>query len=108
MEKEIEKIYWSIGELAEEFQVAPSLLRHWEKEIDMIKPYKSDKGTRYYSQKDIEIIRTVHHLVKEKGYTLKGAQEAVKNNFVKESSEAFLVNTLTKMKELLLEIKENL
>jgi len=106
--KEIEKIYWSIGELANEFQVAPSLLRHWEKEIDMIKPYKSEKGTRYYSRKDIEIIRTVHYLVKEKGYTLKGAEEAIKSSFMKESSDACLVNTLTKLKELLLEIKENL
>lgn len=106
--EEIEKMYWSIGELAELLQVAPSLLRHWEKEIDMIKPFKNEKGTRYYSQKDIEIIRTVHHLVKEKGYTLKGAQEAIKNNFVKESREACLVNTLVKVKELLLEIKENL
>jgi len=107
MEK-IEKVYWTIGELAIEFQVAPSLLRHWEKEIDMIKPHKSEKGTRYYTQKDREIIRTVHHLVKEKGYTLKGAQDAVKTNFVKESGDAQLVNTLAKLKELLLKIKENL
>jgi len=106
--REVEKRYWSIGELATEFQVAPSLLRHWEKEIDMIKPYKNEKGTRYYSQKDIEIIRTVHHLVKEKGYTLKGAQEAVKSNFLKESTEAYFVNTFTKIKELLLEIKKEL
>ncbi len=106
--KEIEKVYWSIGELAEEFQVAPSLLRHWESEIDMIKPYKNAKGTRHYTQKDIEIIRTVHYLVKEKGYTLKGAREAIKNNMVKESSEAYIVDTLTKLKELLLEIKNNL
>ena len=106
--EEIEKMYWSIGELAKELQVAPSLLRHWEREIDMIKPYKSDKGTRYYTQKDIEIIRTVHHLVKEKGYTLKGAQESVRSNFVKESQDAYLVNTLHKLKELLLEMKENL
>jgi DNA-binding transcriptional MerR regulator len=108
MQEEIEKRYWSIGELAQEIQVTPSLLRHWEKEIDMIKPYKNDKGTRYYTQKDIEIIRTVYHLVKEKGYTLKGAQESIRNNFVKESSEAYLVSTLIKLKELLLEIKENL
>ena len=106
--KEIEKTYWSIGELAEKFQVTPSLLRHWEKEMDVIKPYKNEGGTRYYTQKDIEIIRTVHHLVKEKGYTLKGAQEAIKSNFLKESSEAYLANTLTKVKELLLEIKEKL
>jgi len=106
--KEIEKVYWSIGELAEMFQVAPSLLRHWEKEIEMVKPYKNEKGTRYYTPKDIEIIRTIHHLTKEKGYTLKGAQEAIKNNFAKENNEAILVNTFIKMKELLLEIKENL
>lgn len=97
-----------MGETAEMFNVAPSLLRYWEKEFDMIKPHKNKKGDRYFTKNDIEIIRTIFYLTKIKGYTLQGAKEALKGNYVKEASTAQVMDTLTKIKELLLEIKKEL
>ncbi|MDR2980353.1 MAG: MerR family transcriptional regulator [Bacteroidales bacterium] len=106
--EEIEKVYFSIGETAKMFDVNASLLRYWEKEFEMIKPFKNKKGDRYYTKKDIETIRTIHYLTKIKGYTLQGAKDALKNNLVKESGNAQIVDTLLKIKKLLLEIKEDL
>lgn len=106
--EEIEKIYYSMGETAEMFGVNQSLLRYWEKEFDLIKPYKNKKGDRYFTKKDIEIIRTIYYLTKTKGYTLQGAKDALKNNFIKEGTNAQVVDTLLKIKKLLLEIKEEL
>lgn len=76
-----EKILYSIQEVAEKFQVKTSLLRYWEKEFDtIICPYKSEKGTRQYREEDIEAIRLVYHLVKEKGLTLAGAKQKLNDN----------------------------
>jgi DNA-binding transcriptional MerR regulator len=75
----MEKIFYSITEVAKEFDVNTSLLRYWEKEFSSIRPHKSAKGTRQYRKEDIEAIRRVYHLVKEKGLTLTGAKEILKN-----------------------------
>lgn len=90
------------------YNVAPSLLRYWEKEFDMIKPYKNKKGDRRFTKKDVETIGTIHYLTKTKGYTLNGAKEALKSNYIKESGNALVVNTLLKMKQILLDIKNEL
>ncbi len=73
-EKEIEKMYYTIGEVAEMFKVNTSHIRFWSKHFDAIKPATNKKGNRLYTPDDIEIIKRIYHLVKEKGYTLKGAQ----------------------------------
>jgi len=75
-----EKILYSIQEVAKMFGVNASLLRYWEKEFTSINPYKSEKGTRQYREEDIEAIRLVYHLVKEKGLTLSGAKQKLKDN----------------------------
>ena len=74
------KIFYSIGEVAEMFQITESTLRYWEKEFDTIKPSKTIKGTRQYKEEDIEAVRLVHYLVKEKGLTLAGAKQKLKEN----------------------------
>jgi len=74
------KIFYSIGEVAEMFGVTEPTLRYWEKEFDAIKPSKTPKGTRQYSEEDIETIRLIHYLVKEKGLTLAGAKQKLKEN----------------------------
>lgn len=107
--EESEKIYFSIGETAQMFNVNPSLLRFWEKEFDVIKPYKNKKGDRYFTKRDIETIRMIYHLTKEKGYTLQGAKEALKGDkIVEQLSKSDIINTLKNIKEFLLEIKEEL
>jgi DNA-binding transcriptional MerR regulator len=104
----IDKQYYSISETAEKFGVKSSLLRSWENEFELLKPFKNNKGTRFFTQKDLEIIRTILYLTKEKGYTLQGAKEAIKGNFVKVATHAEVVHKLNKVKEFLLEIKNNL
>ena len=103
-----EKQYYSISETAEMFGVKTSLLRSWENEFELLKPFKNQKGTRFFTQKDIEIIRTILHLIKDKGYTLQGAKEVIRGNFAKAVTQADVIYKLNNVKEFLLEIKNNL
>jgi DNA-binding transcriptional MerR regulator len=100
------KLWFSIGETAEALNLPASTLRFWEKEFDMIKPRKNKKGDRFYSKNDIAILRTIQYLTKVKGYTLQGAKTALKTNFMKEAETAAIVDTLTRIREKLLEIKK--
>ena len=79
-EKEIEKIYYTIGEVAEMFQVNTSHIRFWSNEFDVIKPSTNKKGNRLYTHSDIENLKKIYHLVKEKGFTLKGAKVELKKS----------------------------
>jgi DNA-binding transcriptional MerR regulator len=81
--KQLNKLYYSIGEVAEMFNVNASLIRFWEKEFSLIQPKKSKKGNRLFTVKDIENFNKIYHLVKHNGYTLEGAKKALK-----EKSEA--------------------
>ena len=74
------KLYYSIGEVAKKFDVNESLLRYWEKEFPIISPKKAGGNVRQYRKEDIENIRLVYHLVKEKGMTLQGAKQKLKMN----------------------------
>ena len=107
-EKEIEKIYYSIGEVAEQFNVAPSLIRFWESEFDLIQPKKNRKGNRQFTKEDIENVRTIYHLVKQKGFTLQGAKEVLKNNTqtVRDKMETY--ESLKKIRQFLVEVRDKL
>lgn len=107
-EKEIEKKYFSIGEVAEKFKVATSLIRYWEGEFDIIKPKKDKKGNRRFTKDDIEKIQLIYHLVKEKGYTLQGAQEIIKNELYKPQVKASMIQRLVEIKSFLIEIRSKL
>lgn len=85
-EKEIEKLYYTIGEVAQLFQVNTSHIRFWSKEFDVIKPATNKKGNRLYTQADIDNFRKIYHLVKEKGFTLKGAKTELKDQRQRERS----------------------
>ena len=74
------KPYYSIGEVAKMFNVNESLLRYWEKEFPFISTKKAGGNIRQYRKEDIENIRLVYHLVKEKGMTLQGARQKLKMN----------------------------
>src|SRR5205085_4709583 len=82
-EKEIEKLYYTIGEVAQMFNVNTSHIRFWSKEFEVIRPATNKKGNRLYTQSDIENFRKIYHLVKEKGFTLKGAKSELKDSKVK-------------------------
>jgi DNA-binding transcriptional MerR regulator len=106
-EKPIEKLYYSIGEVAKMFGVNTSLIRFWEKEFDLIKPTKNKKGNRLFTQQDVDNFHKIFHLVKEKGYTLAGAKEKLS---VKEGTnmEMEVIFKLQKIKSFLLDMKETL
>ncbi len=74
------KLYYSISEVAQMFNVAETLLRFWEKEFPNINPHKAGRGIRQYSKEDVEEVRLVYHLVKERGMTLQGARDAIKRD----------------------------
>jgi len=107
-EKKIEKLYYAIGEVADMFQVNTSLIRFWEKEFDIIKPKKNKKGNRFFTQADIENFHLIFHLVKERGMTLKGAKLKLKENKEDTENNFEVVTRLQEIKDLLLEIKEEL
>ena len=101
-----EKILYSIQEVAKMFDVNASLLRYWEKEFNSIRPYKSEKGTRQYREEDIEAIRLVYHLVKERGLTLSGAKQQLKTNKGGVAQTEDIVYRLKAVRAELLVIKE--
>jgi DNA-binding transcriptional MerR regulator len=107
-EKEIEKLYYSIGEVAEIFTVAPSLIRFWESEFDIIKPKKNRKGNRQFTKEDIDNVRTIYHLVKEKGFTLQGAKEMLRNDSQAVKDKMEMMDSLRNVRKFLVELKENL
>lgn len=107
-EKEIEKQYYTIGEVAALFDVAPSLIRFWETEFDQLKPKKSKKGNRQYTKSDIEELRAVYHLVKERGFTIQGAKEVLKNRSVQTKDKIEIIQSLEKVRSFLMGIKEQL
>ncbi len=105
-----EKLYYSIGEVAKMFGVNTSLIRFWEKEFDVIKPKKNKKGNRMFTAKDVDNFHIIFHLVKEKGYTLKGAKEylALENSKQKVDVELEVLKTLKDTKEFLLKLRSQL
>jgi len=107
-EKKVEKLYYTIGEVATMFNVNPSLIRFWEKEFDIIKPKKNKKGNRFFTIQDIDNFRLIYHLVKEKGLTLQGARKKIKDNREDTNNNFEVIKTLTDIKTLLQEIKESL
>lgn len=107
-EKKVEKLYYSIGEVAEMFNVNTSLIRYWEKEFDVIKPKKNKKGNRFFTQEDIDNFHLIFHLVKERGMTLKGAQKKLKENKQDTIYNFEIINNLKTIRQMLLEVKESL
>ena len=104
-EKVIEKKYFSIGEVAEMLEVATSLIRFWESEFDIIKPKKNRKGNRQFTREDIDNVKLIYHLVKEKGYTLQGAKDLLKNGNDSLKEKIEIIDSLKKVKTFLLEIR---
>jgi DNA-binding transcriptional MerR regulator len=101
-----DKIYFSIGEVAQQFKVTTSLIRFWEGEFPHLMPRKNSKGDRRYTQKEIEAIRQVYQLVKEKGLTLQGAKDFLNNNQDKKKQEA--IESLKSLRQFLLELRDRL
>lgn len=107
-EKEITKLYYSIGEVAEIFNVSTSLIRYWEGEFDVLKPKKNKKGNRLFTPQDLENLHLIFHLVKERGYTLEGAKKKLKENREETVQNHKILLSLNRIKDFLSELKESL
>ncbi len=104
----IEKIYYNIGEVAELFEVNQSLIRFWEKEFDILNPQKNKKGNRLFTKQDLETLKLIYHLVKERGYTLQGAKDKLKQNRENVVNTVQIIDSLNQVKGFLLELKKEL
>ena len=103
----MEKLYFSIGEVADMLGVSQSLLRFWETEFDCIKPHKNKKGNRSYTEQDIKLLRNIYYYTKECGFTLEGAKEQLKKkNIVNEKTQT--IDTLLNIRKFLVELKDEL
>ena len=103
------KLYYSMGEVAEMFDVTPALIRHWESQFDCLKPDRNKKGNRLFTPEDVEKLKQIYHLVKERGMTLKGANVMLKRVKNKEiAREVELLERLQRVRSTLVEVRENL
>lgn len=104
----IEKVFYSIGEVADLFGVNTSKIRFWENEFDILKPHKNNKGNRMFTPEDIENLKLINHLLKERGMTIKGAQKKLKENKEDTLQNFEVVSRLQEIRQMLIEIKEEM
>lgn len=102
------KLYYSMGEVCEIFGVKPSLIRHWENEFRILRPSRNSKGNRMYTPKDVDNIKLIYHLVKEKGMTLAGADKRLRQNPDGIMREAEVVEHLQNIRSMLVELRTQL
>lgn len=110
-ESELTKLYYSIGEVADMFSVNTSLIRFWEKEFPALKPKKGNNGNRKFSPQEVLELQKIYHLVKEKGFTLKGAKQALKDKslVIEEAKDTFnkaeLIQRLEEIKQKIITLR---
>jgi len=107
-EKPTEKLFYKIGEVADIFSVNVSLIRFWEKEFDILKPKKNKKGNRLFTKKDVGNMNVIFHLVKERGFTLEGAKQKLKENKGDTINNIEIVNHLKDIRGFLVRLREEL
>lgn len=107
-ERDISKLYYPIGEVAEMFEVNTSLIRFYEKEFDILQPKKNAKGNRLFRPEDIENLKVIFHLIKDKGFTIQGAKEHLKSNKNEILEHQKVIDSLQKIKSFMIELKDQL
>jgi len=103
-----EKRYYRIGEVAKAFGVNTSLIRFWENEFTILKPKKNKKGNRLFTATDLQNLKLIYSLVKEKGYTLDGARKKMKENPKGIMDKHEMITNLENIKQELINIKNQL
>jgi DNA-binding transcriptional MerR regulator len=106
--EEINKIYYTMGEVSAMFDVNQSLLRYYEKEFDILQPKKNKKGNRFFTAEDVENIKVILHLIRDKKFTLEGAKEHMKENINAAKDQQRIISSLENMKKFLLEVRDAL
>jgi DNA-binding transcriptional MerR regulator len=98
--EETEKLYYSISEVSDLFDLNASTIRFWEKEFDMLSPTKNKKGNRLFTKKDIDYLAQIVDLVKQKGFTIQGAKEQLKNKTATKKVNGVNEDVIAKLKEI--------
>lgn len=104
----IEKVYYSIGEAAEKFNVPVSTIRYWEQQFKILKPMRNKKGDRFFSQKDMQNLSLIYRLVKEQGMTIAGAKQRLSDNPEGLNHNTEIVRRLQSIRQELMSYAEEL
>ncbi len=107
-ERDITKLYYTMGEVTEMFDVNASQIRFYEREFDILQPKKNKKGNRLFTPEDVENLKIIFNLVKDRGFTLQGAREYLKSNKDEVKENQKIIDSLERVKQFLLEVKEQL
>ena len=107
-ERDITKLYYTMGEVTEMFDVNASQIRFYEREFDILQPKKNKKGNRLFTPEDVENLKIIFNLVKDRGFTLQGAREYLKSNKDEAKENQKIIDSLERVKQFLLEVKEHL
>ena len=103
-----EKLFYKISEVAKMFNVNISAIRFWEKEFDILKPKKNKKGNRLFTPKDIKNMQIIHHLLKERGFTIEGAKKKLKENKKDTINNVEIIQHLKGIRSFLVNLREKL
>ena len=106
--KTTEKKFYKIGEISKILDLPCSTLRFWEKELSILHPMRNAKNTRYYTLEDLEHLKMIHFLVKERGLKLAAAEKQIKKNRRNVSKVHDVTERLREMREDLLQLSEAL
>lgn len=107
-DRDISKLYYTMGEVTQMFDVNASQIRFYEKEFDILQPKKNKKGNRLFTPEDVENLKIIFSLVKDKGFTLHGAKDYLKQNKSEVKENQKVIDSLERLKQFLLEVKEQL
>ena len=107
-EKPVEKLFYTIGEVAEMLNLPVSTIRYWENEFEILKPGKNKKGNRLFMPDDLKNLKIIHHLLKEKGMTMAGARKQLAAKWEDTEYRHELRQSLTGVRELLIELRDSI
>lgn len=107
-EQKVEKLYYPIGEVAEMLNVPVSTVRFWENEFVLLKPKKNKKGNRLFTQTDLKNLKTIHHLLKEKGMTIAGVKKTLARGADEVDYRLEVSNSLKSIRDMLAELRDSM
>ena len=107
-EDEIEKLYYSIGEVSERVGQEPHVLRYWEEEFDVLSPRKNRAGRRVYTTEDIETVERIRHLLKDEKYTIEGARQAIERDRTEAEVQQEIEDDLKTLRSFLVKLRDRL
>ena len=107
-----EKIYYSMGEITEMFDVEPTVIRYWCSQFSCLHPKRNGKGNRLFSQQDVERLKRIHHLLRERKLTIEGAKRAMRKRTIVAEEESdndlLLLEQLQTLRAMLVELRESI